>query len=109
MPKRTAHPLERKIELAAPKNKIEPADIQVKVKTAVHDLLGKPNDHDRTEIHLYQGRRARANIWRKQRIKKKGLLASDFVDQTTITDSFYLVLNPKGEIVQASPPIQKRY
>lgn len=92
-----------------PKKKLTNREARTKIGTAVHERLGKPRDHARTEVHLYKSRRARVNVWRCQRIKKKGLLTSDFVDRTTITDSFYLTLDEKGEILNSNPPIQKRY
>jgi len=97
-------------------NRIEDNRIKDKVKEQVIALLGKPDDLWRLDIHLYQGERARVNIWQRGMIRAEeqgGFMGAmgkpELVEITHITDSFYLRLSKTGIIESANPPILRKY
>ena len=96
------------------KPKITPTDVRDRITKQVLELLGRPNDLWRVDVHLYQGRKARVNIWRTLQIETTPgysavLHRTIFSDHKRITDSFYLRLTPAAEIIDASPAIIKKY
>lgn len=90
------------------------------IKATIRDealkVLGVPSDLFRVDVHLYAARKGRINIWRTEWIepaKGKGFIGAigqpDLVEQTHITDSFFLYLTKDGNIQSADPEIKKRY
>lgn len=90
------------------------------VKATIRDealkALGIPNDLYRVDVHLYAARKGRVNVWRTEMVqpaKGKGFIGAmgktELVEQTHITDSFFLRLTKDGNIKSADPEIKKKY
>jgi hypothetical protein len=102
-----------------PKKKKDP-DRTNTVKATIRDetlkVLGIPSDLYRVDVHLYAARKGRINVWRTEWVepaKGKGFIGAmgkpDLVQQTHITDSFFLHLTKDGNIKSASPEIKRKY
>ena len=86
------------------------------IKEQVLALLGKPKDLYCVDVCLYQSRRARVNIWRREMAPaqtKGGIMGAmgkpELIEITHITDSHYLCLSETAIIESANPPIERKY
>ena len=91
-------------------------NVRAKVREQVIALLGKPDDLWRLDVHLYQGGKARVNVWQRQMArpeKKGGFMGSmgkpELTEVTQINDSFYVRISKTAIIESANPEIQRRY
>lgn len=68
------------------------------ITKSILNLLGKPKDLRKVGIYNVYGTRYRVNIFRE---------ISD--NQIRITESFFVIAKPNGEIATSSPKIEKIY
>jgi hypothetical protein len=84
-----------------PKTKSKPQDMSKLVENAVFDALGKPENLTHVKTSNVWGDSWRVTIYCK---KEKSLIFTE-----EITDSFFIIASPGGEIINSNPEIERKY
>ena len=90
---------------AAPEPKAN--DVRPAIAQGILSLMGRPQNLHEVVVKSLWDNRFRVNVWCHVAAEGKEITA--LYDPKLITDSFFVQVNPLGDIVQSSPDIKKKY